>query len=382
MMGGSHFFGGHLYAVRYPSPQLGFTYPPFSALAFSPLTLVPRQPAQYLWAVANLAVLAGLLALSLRAVRPTLSGRELAQWSLVLMTPAIWLDPVKLTFSYGQVNIVLVALVLADLTGRVRLGGRGSCPRASSPGWPRRPSSRPSSSCRSCSWSAGGRARPWRWPRSSAWPWWWLPSARARRGTTGPSTRSTPAGWDRTPTSATRACPAHSSDFTTRSWPTRSTTASTSSSPSPGWPSRCGRTGSPRTSSASWCAPPSGWWCRPSPGSTTWSGPCPILIWLCLADDRPRGGRVWAGAGALLLWRRPIWSLPYGGGGQELHEHGWQLVVGSSYFFAMLVFLLGVAVMLLLRRRHPAPTPGARAARPYRSQWVDPPTSASHGPGA
>ena len=118
MMGGSHFFGGHLYAVRYPSPPLSFTYPPFSALAFSPLTLVPRQPAEYFWALLNLAALAALVALSLRAARPTLSRRALVQWSLVLMLPAVWLDPVGLTFAYGQVNLILGAMILADLTAR------------------------------------------------------------------------------------------------------------------------------------------------------------------------------------------------------------------------------------------------------------------------
>jgi hypothetical protein len=80
----------------------------------------------------------------------------------------------------------------------------------------------------------------------------------------------------------------------------------------------------------------------------------PILLWLCLAEDRPTGGRIWAAAAALLFWIAPIWSLPYGGSGQELHEHGWQLILGSSYFFAMLLFLSGVAAMLLVRSLRPS----------------------------
>ena len=93
----------------------------------------------------------------------------------------------------------------------------------------------------------------------------------------------------------------------------------------------------------------------------------PILIWLCLADDRPRGGWVWAGAGGLLLWEAPIWSLPYGGSGQELHEHGWQLVVGSSYFFAMVVFLVGGGRHALAAKPKSAPVPFARRLWPSRT---------------
>ena len=48
----------------------------------------------------------------------------MVQWSLVLMAPALLLDPVRLTFGYGQINLLLAAAVLVDLTRAVRVGGR------------------------------------------------------------------------------------------------------------------------------------------------------------------------------------------------------------------------------------------------------------------
>jgi alpha-1,2-mannosyltransferase len=76
----------------------------------------------------------------------------------------------------------------------------------------------------------------------------------------------------------------------------------------------------------------------------------PVLIWLVLAPDRPRGGLLWAVAGYALFWWAPIWRVP-NGGNNELHEHGWQLLEGNSFFLAAVVFMVGVAVMLWKRQR-------------------------------
>jgi hypothetical protein len=53
-------------------------------------------------------------------------------------------------------------------------------------------------------------------------------------------------------------------------------------------------------------------------------------------------------ATALLFCASPIWWVPdnrY----LALHERGWQLVAGNSFFFAMCGFLVGVAAMLASR---------------------------------
>jgi alpha-1,2-mannosyltransferase len=81
----------------------------------------------------------------------------------------------------------------------------------------------------------------------------------------------------------------------------------------------------------------------------------PILIWLGCAPDRPRGGPFWAAAGAALFYWAPIWGVP-NGDNQELSEHGWQLLQGNAFFFATVVFMVGVAVMLWKRRGFAVPT--------------------------
>ena len=363
MMGGSHFFGGHLYQVQYPSPQLGFTYPPFSALAFSPLTLVPRQSAQYLWAAANLAVLAGLLAASTAGARPTMSSRRIVQWSLVLMTPAIWLDPVKLTFSYGQVNIVLVALILVDLTGPVRLGGR-VLPQGVLTGLAAAAKLTPLIFVPFLFLVRRGRVAAVALATfiavvlvvaalgpSTSWAYWTKYAFDA--GRVGSNSYISNQNLSGALERFHHGVVAHSlyygidlilavAGLALAVWAYRQSSHLLGILVC----ATVGMVVSPIT------------WVH----HMVWA--VPILIWLCLADDRPRGGWVWAGAGALLLWEAPIWSLPYGGSGQELHEHGWQLVVGSSYFFAMVVFLVGVAVMLSLRSRNPRLSPSLGGSGP------------------
>jgi hypothetical protein len=75
----------------------------------------------------------------------------------------------------------------------------------------------------------------------------------------------------------------------------------------------------------------------------------PIILWLALAHDRPVGGWIWAIGAAVLFWSAPIWSVPYGSG-RELSAHGWQILLGNSFFVAMMVFQIGVAAMLASRR--------------------------------
>jgi alpha-1,2-mannosyltransferase len=79
----------------------------------------------------------------------------------------------------------------------------------------------------------------------------------------------------------------------------------------------------------------------------------PLLAWLALADDRPRGGRWWALGLAALLWAGPVWWVPdpqTGYGGPLV------LLAGNSYFLAMVAFLVLVAALLAHRARSQRPT--------------------------
>jgi alpha-1,2-mannosyltransferase len=82
----------------------------------------------------------------------------------------------------------------------------------------------------------------------------------------------------------------------------------------------------------------------------------PVIAWLFWGRDRPAGGPVYALATAGLFWWAPIWRVPINKT-VALHEHGWQLVEGNAFFFATVVFMAAIALMLFSRRHRP---PGLR----------------------
>jgi alpha-1,2-mannosyltransferase len=116
LLGGAHAFSSSLFTVTYPQDHLGFTYPPFAALLFSPFAHFPVRASEVAFSWCNLVALFALLAVCLRAVSPTLARRSVLWWALMLLVPAIMLDPVRQTFLLGQVNIFLALIVVADMT--------------------------------------------------------------------------------------------------------------------------------------------------------------------------------------------------------------------------------------------------------------------------
>jgi len=86
--------------------QLQFLYPPFAAVLSVPLAVLPGWLVQVGWTVA------GVLAVLAVLHRFGLSG-----WSLSLIGSATvcLVEPVTETFAYGQLGILLVALVFLDL---------------------------------------------------------------------------------------------------------------------------------------------------------------------------------------------------------------------------------------------------------------------------
>ncbi|GAA0794519.1 glycosyltransferase 87 family protein [Spirilliplanes yamanashiensis] len=102
-----------LYEFRYDGTEYGFTYPPFAAVAMSPLALTSWPVAVALSLAANAAVVVLLLR---RLVLPLLRrpGRHRPTAAVVAACAVLVFEPVRDTFSYGQVNLLLLALVLAD----------------------------------------------------------------------------------------------------------------------------------------------------------------------------------------------------------------------------------------------------------------------------
>ena len=113
MGGAAVWHGGHLYQLRFA--WLPFTYPPFAAVVFTALAAIPWGVAAALLTGASAVTLPVTLYLALRLPRPR---REPAAWPLALTAAAavIWLEPIRTTLAYGQVDILLAGAVLYDLT--------------------------------------------------------------------------------------------------------------------------------------------------------------------------------------------------------------------------------------------------------------------------
>ncbi len=116
-MGGSAVLhGDRLYQLRFV--WLPFTYPPFAAIAFAALAVVPWKVAVTVLTGASVVALPAALYLVLRLSGPAREQARERAWTLALAVAAaaIWLDPARATLGYGQVDILLTAAVLYDLS--------------------------------------------------------------------------------------------------------------------------------------------------------------------------------------------------------------------------------------------------------------------------
>jgi alpha-1,2-mannosyltransferase len=92
--------------------QLPFTYPPIAAVVLAPLTLLPMAAAGTLLTLGSVALAAVVLGLFLRRLAGPAAG---SLWAVAWLLPgALLLEPVRSTLDYGQINIVLMALVALD----------------------------------------------------------------------------------------------------------------------------------------------------------------------------------------------------------------------------------------------------------------------------
>ena len=92
--------------------RLPFTYPPAAAVLLSPVAFVPFWAANAIATAASLSALVVLLALSLRRSR---TWRALSAPLLALLAASLLVEPVQATLGFGQVNLVLAALVALDV---------------------------------------------------------------------------------------------------------------------------------------------------------------------------------------------------------------------------------------------------------------------------
>jgi alpha-1,2-mannosyltransferase len=107
--------GDPLYAMRMPTNGLAFTYPVFAALIFVPLSLVPFGVAKVGLSAISLFALVVICVCAVRMAKPR-PCRHAVPLGLALAGFALFSEPVTLTFRLGQINLIVVALILLDLT--------------------------------------------------------------------------------------------------------------------------------------------------------------------------------------------------------------------------------------------------------------------------
>jgi alpha-1,2-mannosyltransferase len=106
--------GGDLYDFRYADSPYGFTYPPFAAIAFSPLVGTSWPAAVAVSVALNAAAVVLLLRWFLV---PVLRRHDRPVWTpcAYAFLAVLVFEPARDTFSFGQVNLLLLVLVCADL---------------------------------------------------------------------------------------------------------------------------------------------------------------------------------------------------------------------------------------------------------------------------
>lgn len=352
MMGAHHLMNSNLYTAGLSNPpHLPYTYPPFSAVLFLPLSVIPLPAAALVWALVNVAALFAILALSINAVRPELARASTLGWSLGLLAPAMLIEPVSLTFSFGQINLVLAALVLADLTGHVRFDD-STLPRGVLVGiaaavklvplifvpylfLTRQTRAAWTSvvTFASCSLLAAA------FDPSNSWSFWtkYVVDAQRVGGVSYISNQSLRGALDR---------------LIHHYIGTGAITALAG----------CVTLGGLALAYVSWrrsslflglliCAA-TGLLASPITWAHHMVWVVPVIIWLIWGKDRPAGGSIFALLTAVLFWWAPIWRVP-SASSFTMHEHGWQILEGNAFFFATVFFMAAIAMMLFLRRHRP-----------------------------
>jgi alpha-1,2-mannosyltransferase len=109
--------GAHLYRLRFPG-ALAFTYPPLSAQLFVPLTRLRIAILEPLVSAGNIVLLPVMLGFALRLapLRSWLTREQAVRLSLVAAAVALWLEPMWSTLRYGQIDLLIATLILADLS--------------------------------------------------------------------------------------------------------------------------------------------------------------------------------------------------------------------------------------------------------------------------
>jgi alpha-1,2-mannosyltransferase len=348
-LGGRYVFTPHLYSFGLPNTTLLFTYPPFAALLFAPWQRVftTVDSVQTVWTLCNLAALVGLLVFTVRLVKPDLGRATSWRLALLLSLPALLLNPVLVTVGFGQVNLVVTLLVMWDLLGERRIGSR-QLPLGVATGLaaavkltpilfvPYLLLTRRTRGAFTClaTFVACELVTFLLSPTSSTAYWTKALFKPDRAGSLSiVDNQNLTAVFERfnhATISQFAVVPVLVAAAAGGLW--LAAAAHRRSSPLLGV-LVCAATGL-LVSPISWVH------------HMVWV--VPAILWLALAEDRPRRGLALAGATAVVFWSAPVWWVPYKDT-LDLRLNGWQLVAGNAFFFAILLFMMGTAALVARR---------------------------------
>jgi alpha-1,2-mannosyltransferase len=105
---------GDLYGGPFPHYNLFFTYPPMAALIFAIMSALPMPALKWLITAGSVVSLATTLWLTWGALGYRRSASRIGA-ALAVAGVALWLQPVQQTIGFGQVNLILMLIIVADL---------------------------------------------------------------------------------------------------------------------------------------------------------------------------------------------------------------------------------------------------------------------------
>ena len=121
-----------LYDINMPFTAdfpLPFTYPPFAAMVFLPVSALPWIAARIVWQVLSLFCLWWLVRTALKLLAAKAEQPYDVTWqrrALLWTAVTLWFEPVRKTLDFGQINLVLVAGVFAAMVAtRQQVAGLG-----------------------------------------------------------------------------------------------------------------------------------------------------------------------------------------------------------------------------------------------------------------
>lgn len=352
-LAGQHALSPDLYSARFGNSGLVFTYTPFAALVFALCTLhLGLWSLQAVWAVGNVLVLGALIYVSIRITARRIPRVKAARWAMLLVLPALALNPVFNTVGLGQIDLVLCLLIIWDLGTNRRIGGR-TIPGGVATGVAAAVKLTPLifvpyliitrrtrearnaivtfCACQSVAFLVS--------PHNS-WSFWTKDVFDSKRAgallySSDQNLSSVLQRVHHGPVSSLILMPlllvVGGGGVALAGWAYRQSSAMLGLLV-------CAATGlivSPIT------------WVH----HMVWV--VPAIVWLAVGTDRPRKGPLLGGFAAVLFIVAPIWWVPTSWtvtkNPPELHQTHWQLLLGNSFFFATVAFLAGVAIMLMHR---------------------------------